>query len=325
MTQSIRTLLTGIVDYAGLFPPAKLDMAPTVRNYAVYRAGPHAWMLGRLIVPVARLADCAKQIESAVAKPRKEESWGGVWRISALTAPASDPDKLRADLDAAHAFNDQFAPGDDDAPEEESPPRDAMPALVVDCIETKADSAADIDKAMDIIPEGLQAFFEIPIDRDPRGLIAALSGEPGVGAKVRTGGVTPDAFPATDNLARFISACAAASTPFKATAGLHHPLRAEHRLTYESNPPRGVMFGFLNVFIAAALAQSERSAPGALTALLEEGARGSFEFTDLGVAWKGRRIDNTRLARTRETLALSFGSCSFEEPVEDLRAMGLLE
>ncbi|MBL0920569.1 MAG: hypothetical protein IBJ10_00390 [Phycisphaerales bacterium] len=328
-TQSIRTLLSGIVDYAGLFPPAKLDMAPTVRNYAAHRAGRHAWMLGRLVLPTARLGECAEAIERLCESPGPEEAWGGVWRITALVAGAGERDKLRADLDAAHAFNDRYAPADDEAEpvdDGEAPlPRAGMPALLVDCIETKADNPNHIDSALHVIPEGLQAFFEIPIDRDPRGLVTALAGEPGVGAKVRTGGVTPEAFPTVENLARFIGACAAASTPFKATAGLHHPLRAEHRLTYEPNPPRATMFGFLNVFLAAALAQAEHGPPGALAAMLDESSADALRFGDLGVAWKSVRLDNARLARARETLALSFGSCSFEEPVQDLRAMGLLE
>jgi hypothetical protein len=209
MTQSIRTLLSGIVDYAGLFPPARLDMAPTVRNYAAYRAGPHAWMLGRLVVPAARLRECEDEVRRGVGAATPHQVWGGVWRISALVAPASDLAKLRADLDIAHAFNEEFAPSADESPDEDSPPRAEMPALVVDCIETRAESPGHIDDALRVIPDGLQAFFEIPIDRDPRGLITALAGEPGVGAKVRTGGVTPDAIPTPDDLARFVGACAA--------------------------------------------------------------------------------------------------------------------
>lgn len=327
-TQSIRTLLTGIVDYAGLFPPAKLDMTPTVRKYAAHRAGDHGWMLGRLVVPASRLAECAEAIERASAEPGPGEVWGGVWRISALVSGAADRKKFHEDLDVAHAFNEEYAPRDDDPeaaePEDDAPLPEGMPALLVDSIETRADNADDIDAAIQIIPEGLQAFFEIPIDKDPRGLITALAGEPGIGAKVRTGGVTADAFPTSERLAAFIAACAAAATPFKATAGLHHPLRAEHRLTYEPNPPRGVMFGFLNVFLAAALAQSERVSPGMLVPMLEESSAEAMKFSDLGWAWKSTRLDNTRLARARETLALSFGSCSFDEPVDDLRALGLL-
>ena len=70
LRMSMEALLAQLIDYAGLFPPAKLDMGPTVRNYADYVAGDDAWMLGRLIVPVGRLeefeaAAAAEQLPSA--------------------------------------------------------------------------------------------------------------------------------------------------------------------------------------------------------------------------------------------------------------------
>ena len=54
---SLTTLLAGLVDYAGLFPPAALDMSDAVREYAGYRRGTHAWMLGRFVLPVGRLGE----------------------------------------------------------------------------------------------------------------------------------------------------------------------------------------------------------------------------------------------------------------------------
>src|SRR6185503_6096765 len=110
----------------------------------------------------------------------------------------------------------------------------------------------EIDDRLDQLPEDLFPFVEFPAEvvngGDARGFIAALAGH-SAAAKVRTGGVTPEAFPAPGKLAEFISACHGAGVPFKATAGLHHPVRAEYPLTYEPGCPRGVMHGFLNVFL----------------------------------------------------------------------------
>jgi hypothetical protein len=55
--RSIEILLDGILDYAGLFPPADLEMSQAVARYNDYRNGPDSWMLGRFICPVARLSE----------------------------------------------------------------------------------------------------------------------------------------------------------------------------------------------------------------------------------------------------------------------------
>src|SRR5262249_48230544 len=57
-------------------------------------------------------------------------------------------------------------------------------------------------------------------------------------AKMRTGGVTPEAIPSADTVAEYILACAERRLAFKATAGLHHPIRAMQPLTYDANPLR---------------------------------------------------------------------------------------
>lgn len=309
--QSVRTLMTASVDYAGLFPPATLDMPAAVRNYAEYRAGPFAWMLGRFVVPAARLDEFERAAQGLLPSDPMD-----VWRLTALTAPAGDP-ALDADLDRIFEFNAVHSledpEGDPDAG-----------GAVIDMIELKAEDSRAIDAAIDILPQDMRAFFELPIHHDPRGLVASLAGEPGVGAKVRTGGVTPDAFPAPEHLARFIIACSAAAVPFKATAGLHHPLRAPYRLTYKPDAPTGVMFGFLNVFLASALAYVDRLGAPDVLRILEETSRDAFTFDDRGVIVRGRRLENDRLSRARESFILSFGSCSFTEPVDELKALGAL-
>ncbi len=71
---SVQALMDGILDYAGLFPPAKLDMVPTMRNYRDYREGAESWMLGRIVVPVGRdnqdLIVYTKRLNGKVSKKR---------------------------------------------------------------------------------------------------------------------------------------------------------------------------------------------------------------------------------------------------------------
>src|SRR5919107_178172 len=222
--KSIHILLRDSIDYAGLFPPAGLDMAAAVANFARYRRGPDSWALGRFVLPVSRISEFEAVAQSHLSAPRGHPGW----RLAALLGPAID-----TDLAEVAAFNSRYN-------------STALP-IVVDSLELKASSVSAIEASMRRIPPHLQAYIEIPIDGDPRDLISALA-HAGGRAKVRTGGVTPDAFPTSSDLIRFMATCLRAGIPFKATAGLHHPLRAEYKLTYAADSPRGRMFGFLNLF-----------------------------------------------------------------------------
>jgi hypothetical protein len=145
----------------------------------------------------------------------------------------------------------------------------------------------------------------------------------GARAKLRTGGVTPEAIPAPADVARFIVACARAGVAFKATAGLHHPVRSLRPLTYAPGSATATMHGFLNVFAAAAVAREGADLADVEAVIREEDAS-AFRFDENGLAVGGRRIPGESVADTRRTFALGFGSCSFAEPVSDLEGLGLL-
>ncbi len=292
--RSVHTLLHGIVDYAGLFPPAGLGMDAAVRRFAEYRSADTSWALGRFVVPAARLAGF-----EAAARPHLQTG-GAPWQLSALLGP-----DLEANLAVIRAFNDRLAG-----------------SAVVDAVELKAQSGGAIAQAIETIGGRLDVYVELPITEDPGPLIATLA-RLGGRAKVRTGGVTADAFPAAADLLRFIRRCAEARVPFKATAGLHHPLRASYRLTYASDSPSAPMYGFLNLFLTAALV-NQGAADAAALALLTETLPGEFRFENEAVAWREHRLTEAELRRTRDQLAIAFGSCSFQEPIDDLRALSLL-
>lgn len=165
-----------------------------------------------------------------------------------------------------------------------------------------------------VVRAGRPAYCEVPTG-DLDGVKQA-----GGFAKVRTGGVKPEAIPGVADVAAFIRACADRRLAFKATAGLHHPVRAPHPLTYEADAPRAVMHGFLNVFLAAAFAwHSDRD----LEPILAETDPAAFRFDDRA-HWRDRSLSAEQVRDAREQFAHSFGSCSFEEPVQDLEALGLL-
>jgi len=157
-----------------------------------------------------------------------------------------------------------------------------------------------------------QPFVEIT----DTGLIPELA-KHGLCAKIRTGGITPEAIPHPDRVATFIHVCAMHAVPFKATAGLHHPLRCVRALTYDADSPRATMHGFINVFMAAAFPhQAERI-------LVEEDPH-AFRFEDDAAWWRDHAVTTEHLAAVRREFAISFGSCSFEEPVAELKELGWL-
>lgn len=302
--ESVRTLLSEIMDYAGLFPPSAMDMSGAVENYARYLGTPHRWMLGRFVCPVAKL----EQFDGVASELLPKGEADDPWRLSGIVAP----EDLSAQIDRIFRFNDHHETIADAG------------RCVVDVIETRASSASDIDRIMKAVPEQLEPFIELDHTQDLRGMIAAIAGTGGR-AKIRCGGITPNLIPESVDIARFISNCAAAEVSFKFTAGLHHPVRGVQNLTYEDVPPRAVMHGFLNVFTAAAMARVNRLDEDTLIDIIEETDPKAFIFTDTGLSWHEHFVPNTRLARVRESFAISVGSCSFTEPIEDLVAIGLLE
>jgi hypothetical protein len=235
---SLRVLLANLIDYAGLFPPAALPMEEAVRNYARYREGEHAWMLGKFVVP----------------------------RASADEVPVEFPVSVLGVDEVKFEEIDRAAPG---------------------------------------------AYVEIT----DRALLDEIAGR-GLRAKIRTGGVTHDAFPAIASVAEFLRACKAKGLAFKVTAGLHHPVRCVRPLTYEPDAARGTMHGFLNVFLAAAMLDHANE-------ILAETDPRAFTFDDQGAWWRGHRASTMDLVEMR-TFATSFGSCSFEEPIADLQELGWL-
>jgi hypothetical protein len=292
---ALRTLLTGLVDYAGLFPPADLPLAQAVENYASYRRGPHAWMLGRFVLPVSLLTEFAAVTKGIV--PAGGEPW---WLAGLINA-----DSLRADVNAAAEFNERIDMG-----------------AVVDTFELKGADPAMVAEAAKIIPRGAALYVEVPLDADPAPLLDVIA-EYNVRAKARTGGVTAESIPSSAEVVRFLSACAERGVVYKCTAGLHHPIRARYRLTYTPDAPSGLMHGYVNVFLAGAYLLHGMPDAEAVE-LLDETELTHFQFADQAITWRGHKLHAEQLGAAR-IYATSFGSCSFDEPVGDLQQAGVMK
>jgi hypothetical protein len=164
-------------------------------------------------------------------------------------------------------------------------------------IEAIEAAGLDPEVMIDAAPE---VYCELPLRYDVSFRILQL-GELGIRAKVRCGGAVTPRIP---DLAEFVAACRRLGVPFKATAGLHHPLRA------------GDEHGFLNLLAAAVFGDEE-------DALAEEDPS-AFEISAQAFSWRDREARADVIARVRHELFAGFGSCSAQEPIDGLLELGYL-
>lgn len=259
VTDARRELLGRLIDHAALFPPASMDMPEAMEADRRARAGEHAWMLDRFIVPASRLhelPDDAPRLSVVLD--------GGEGDLDAVAAAQHDVELVEAKIDP------EWIP------------------------ETQALVNAKLP--------GVRAFWELSPGRGLRGAVAAVR-EARAGAKIRCGGTT---LPSVEEVADFVAACRDAGVPFKATAGLHHPIRSGDR------------HGFLNLLAAAVFAD------GDLEAILAEEDPDAFTLDERGFGVHDHHADAETIAAARAELFIAYGSCSFDEPVDDLAALGLL-
>ena len=285
---AIRALMRGLVDYAGLFPPASLDMTSAVRRYRQYLKDDGRWALGQFIVPAARLKEFSAAFNEVCCGEHEP-----AWALSVL---------LSGDGASDEAAMDGLTRG----------------AVLINTVEMKAASAAEAERLLRNWRAGPVSYVELPPDE----AIAAmpLLARYAARAKIRAGGVTPEAIPSPEVVAQFLAACARAKVAFKATAGLHHAVRGMYRLTYEPQSARAMMHGFVNVFLAALLAYRGEDAR-ALTGTLEERHAAAFVFGEDNVRWHGFEAGVDEIEAMRREFAISYGSCSFSEPVEEAKTL----
>jgi hypothetical protein len=295
-------LMRKLIDYAGLFPPAALTMAESVANYDAYSRSGWNWILGRFIVPVARLGE----LEQALATRQNSATAGNLasWRFSVVLGsnPAQDLVRVRE-------FNERMAKGS------------AGGLGGIESVEVKVQDASEVKEISRISPPQLQVYFEFPFSRCEQFIREISVGRQR--AKIRTGGETADKVPSCEEVVEFMRLCAANNVAFKATAGLHHPIHSVHHFTYEPESASGMMHGFLNLFLAAAFLRTGMRNDEA-TRLLEEQSPDAFRVEAGEVSWRERRLSSAQIGAARRDFAISFGSCSFTEPIEDLQSLNIL-
>jgi hypothetical protein len=280
-----RALLAGLIDHAALFPPASMSLGDALAEDRRARTGAERWLLGRFICPASRLdelgADASRPL--SVVLDGAGAAGGDGW-VAALESDLAAVSEAKA-AGAAIELLEVKVPD---------------PALVADGAEPM---------------QGLGfPYFEVPPDSGWEAPLAAA----GAGAKLRCGGLTAAAFPSVEQVARFIVRCRDAGIRFKATAGLHHPIRHTDAATGFQ------MHGFLNLLAAAVFAHAEELEEAQLARLLAEEDPAALAVGEAELSAHGRRADAEAIAAARTELFAGYGSCSFAEPVEDLQALGIL-
>lgn len=307
-----RGLFAGLVDYAGLLPPASLTVEDAVAGYRRARSGPHADLLGRFTCPASHLEELAGVLMGSM--PRGEPPWG----ISVIL----DGD-LAAAVGAAQTFIAAMSPA-----AEVTFCEVRLSPVVGEAVDgpVAAGVIAPVFDAAAAVSPTVVPFFEMP--PTPRGEIGVEAAIAGVarlrrerhrlaGVELRCGGLEASAFPAAEQAARFIVSCRVNDVPFKVPAGLDQPIRLR------DEPDGIVRHGFINILVAAAFA--EGGAPVSMvTEIIEEDDADAFAAGVAGLRWRDRLAGAATIARLRRSRFSSFGSCSFDEPVAGLVGLGML-
>jgi len=286
---AISILVRGLFDDASLFPPADLPMPAAVTGHARHHAAWYREMTGPFVCPDTRIGALRLAL-TAGAIPEIDLSLivtGGSGGLeAAVDEVAADP-RLRLRAVEVPVGRDAGA----------------------DAGTGTAQGAAELADALDgTLLSGAAAYLEIPLPDCAADVLDTVAGH-GYRVKLRTGGVEAGAFPGEDVLARCLLALAEHRLAFKCTAGLHHAVR-------QSASDTGLEHhGFLNLLLAVAAAM-DGAGHGDIAAVLADRDSGQ-------VAARAATLDLDQALLTRSMFA-SFGTCSTDEPVADLVALGLV-
>ncbi len=295
MIDALKRLLNGAIDYAGLFPPAKLPMETALKNYLQYRSGEASWILDRFVCTSAQLEEVRTTLmEMEVAEPisitvigSSEGDWG---------------DRLVHDAQKMSRFIERIGDRAD-----------------IEAFEIRLpDHSRVLEYANDLRAfNQIDVFCELPWGPEVADSLGILAEQDWLGAKARIGGLEASAFPTSEAVAEFLQQCVQLELSFKLTAGLHHPIRS-HREEVGTK-----MHGFLNVLVATAMLSAHDLSAKEVVDILDSENPADFAFSDNSVRFQNFEADLDDIDDAR-CLFLGIGSCSVEEPLQDLRELELL-
>lgn len=314
MKNSLRVFLSELIDYAGLFPPAKLPLDEAIRNYASYRSCDDSWMMSRFIIPVAKLRDLESYgLELFSQNPP--------FVFSVLSRGGDHPElflkNLKEDLQEIQNFHNRHQ-GRTCVDRLEI--RLPQPFIEVSTKDDIVSFFQDVERVItQSTKEEMIPFFEMTFADNWQGtcnkVIRALVGQKG-GFKLRCGGVEAHMFPSPEMVSQVIYSCAQSKVPLKCTAGLHHPVR------HHNDSVKTKMYGFFNIFVAGIMACQHQLSFEEIEKVVVDENPENFVFQDAMISWMDYEVDLDQAKQARKHFITSFGSCSFDEPREDLQTLG---
>jgi len=299
MRRALQVLLSEVIDYAGLFPPAKLDIPTSVENYLRYAHGSQKWIMGRFVCSSGKLPELARELAE-----HPEEPFVPVTVIGqASTDRKTWEHALAHDSDVMNRFM-----------------KEVENHAEIEAFEIRVPDHEHIESYMKDVRgfDNVDVFLELPWGDSMDESLGLIAETQWLRAKARTGGLEASAFPSADTVAGFLQHCSHLELPFKLTAGLHHPLPRHDEAT------GGKMHGFLNILVALAMIYGLDVNRSEITSVLEETDPAAFRFSDDGLSFRGQEISIDDVESVRD-IFVSYGSCSIDEPIEDLEKMGLLQ
>jgi hypothetical protein len=333
MKESLRTFMNGLIDYAGLFPPADLPLNKAINEYFEQLKSEHSAMLSRFIIPISKLNDLDDFIPLFNSiRPL---------RLSVLGGGGKTDDeylsKINQNIANINDYREKHG--------------DKIQIDVIECkMATNSPTRSTIQEATTLLNKnGLthyHEFTELPYvginystnedesswDEIIVPTVELISEMEGAGVKLRCGGVVKEAFPSIEQVAAMIQTCVLAKSPMKFTAGLHHPIR------HFADEYDGFMHGFVNTFSAGIFATTFPKPKNSqekyrmfilLSHMIDDQNAENFSFSNDSMSWKVGddrdttfEIDAEKIENARKKGMISYGSCSFQEPIDDLTQLG---
>ena len=313
MKNSFKAFMGGIIDYAGMFPTAFLNLEEAFTNYSKYLKSKDNWMLAGFVCRPSDLTDLIKLLE--------KEKMENKLKLSILLNNSGKSDMMissvKRDVNQIKNFQSFYQNVDLFSFEIR------LPESVTVNAKKTADTVFEILNVLSYEFYEYKVFFEtFVIDKNWRSYIENVNAvleitNADTGLKLRTGGLEPKLFPEAEKIAYIVKASNYHKLPLKATAGLQHPV------THFNTEVKAKMYGFLNIFGAILLNHKHNLSINSLMEIINDESPKSFKFTKDEFIYKEYSMTSEEITEARK-YGYSFGSFSFDEPREDLKKLKLL-